>query len=171
MRLLTLAAIAMAFVVASCDSTQSPTQATPANNDALNKTYSTKYHNSGIIYNDCCGEEMTFEADIHQTLSDEIDKKGVHTYKSHINTGQVVLTGSSSGLKYVGSQNDKESIVWQPSGCPASRTYTSRFKAIATGSGQGKNACSFNVKVTVKESLDADCNYSLDVLEIAVECE
>lgn len=171
MRLLTLGAIVTAFIIASCDSSQTPTQASPEIDNSLGKTISSKYHNSGTIYNPCCDEEMSFEADIHQTISDETDKKGVRTIKAHVNTGQVVLTGLTSGLKYTGSQIDKESVVWQPSGCPATHTYTSRFRATATGSGQGENGCSFTLKVTFKESLDADCNYSVDVDDFTIECE
>jgi len=171
MRLLTLTALIAAAAMASCTNSEAPTQAAPGTDNSLTKTISEKYHNSGTIYNSCCDEDMYFEADIHQTFSDETDKKGVQTVKAHVNTGTVVLTGLTSGLKYTGSQIDKETVVWQPSGCPATHTYTSRFRAVATGSGQGKNDCSFVLKVTFKESLDADCNYSVDVDDVTIECE
>ncbi len=165
-------AIAIAlFSLSSCTTSDAPTQATPGTDDALSKTTSDKSHVSSTIYNDCCGEEMTIEADLHTTISDETDKKGVRTLKFHMNTGQFVMTGSSSGIKYTASQIDKQKVVWQPGGCPATNTYTSRFRATATGSGQGKNDCSFTVKVTFKESLDADCNYTLEVLDNVTECE
>lgn len=165
-------AIAIAlFSLSSCTTSDAPTQATPGTDNTPSKTISGKYHDAGVFLNECCGEDVAYEVDAHFTIKDETDEQGVRTWRLYQNSAQFVLTGKTTGLKYMASQLDKWEEISQPGGCPKTSTLIERFRATATGSGQGKNDCSFTIAMTIQWALDADCNVTLDIVSVETECE
>lgn len=170
MRLPMLAAALLVVVISSCDNSQMPTQTTESHPSAAGRTISAKYSDTGTFLNECCDEDVFFEVDAHVTIKEDTSDEGVITWRLKQNTAKFVLTGLKTGLKYVCTQLDDQDVITYPGGCPWSNTLVERFRATATGTGQGKNNCSFVIKFTWNWRTDDDCNIVYDET-LETECE
>jgi hypothetical protein len=161
MKRLLLAIIMLAFVAVSCDRNESPTSAQNPDQTPFTKSTSVwEPIQDGLqIWNECCGEFVSYSGRIHYTTT---EKGGVTTL--HINTANVVGVGEN-GARYRGAENDKDLFIGE--GCPSSSELDVRFRVTSTANGHD---CSYVLKVHIKYSFDADCNFTIEEDTLSIEC-
>jgi hypothetical protein len=172
MKYLALTIALLAFLFVSCDNSQTPTQAPQSGGNALDKTTQQWTNQSFDMWNPCCNEWVHFESKVHWLTVVTKDKDGNLTTTLRVNVANTKATGLSSGLKYSMQENDAIVNVNDPLDCPSSLTYDVKFRAVATGSGNGGNDCSFIYNCFCKWTRDADCNLTWEVLPgSTITCE
>ena len=141
--------------------------AKPAQAQAETEHFNDRDAIEGVFFNECTGEDVTYEGTQHLVFNSTEDASGGVHFKGHSNIQ--VLGVSESGAKYVAHQTDNQQQNFDVvSDSVSSFTFTDTLQFIRQGSETPED--DFQVKQTFHVTINANGEVTSEVTNQEVEC-